>query len=56
MAYSVVYYARQRELSVQAPSWTRAMDKATRIACDRDRPFPIVIKDDAGHILHEIKG
>lgn len=56
MAYSIVYFARAREMSVQAPSWTRAMDKAAKIAIDRDRPFPIVIKDEAGHIIHEIKG
>ena len=56
MAYSVVYFIRQRELSVKASTWTRAMDKASDIAIKRERPFPIVIKDDSGHILHEIKG
>ncbi len=56
MAYSVVYYVRQREMSVAAASWSRAMDRASRIAVDRDRPFPIIIKDDSGHIIHEIKG
>ena len=56
MSYSVVYFARKREISVQAASWTRAMNKAAKLACERERPFPIVIKDEAGHILHEIKG
>lgn len=56
MSYAVVYFTRKREVSVQAPSWTRAMDKAAKIAIERDRPYPIIIKDDAGNILHEIKG
>jgi hypothetical protein len=56
MSYAVVYFARAREVSVKAASWTRAMDKAANIAIKRERPFPIIIKDGDGHILHEIKG
>ena len=56
MSYSVVYFNRAREMSVQAPSWTRAMDKAAKLAIERERPFPIVIKDDSGHVIHTIKG
>jgi hypothetical protein len=32
------------------------MDKAANIAIRREQPFPIIIKDDAGFIVHEIKG
>ena len=56
MSYSVVYWNRQREMSCAAPSWSRAMDRAAKLATERERPFPIIIKDDAGHIVHTIKG
>lgn len=54
--YYVVYFAKGRELSASSTSWTRAMDKVGIIATKFERPFPIVIKDDLGRIIHEIKG
>lgn len=54
--YSVVYFANRREVSAQAASWERALDKASKVAITKDRPFPIVIKDDYGNIIHKING
>ena len=54
--YSIVYFAKGREVSSSSTSWTRAMDKAGLIAVKSERPFPIVIKDDLGRIIYEIKG
>lgn len=56
--YSVTYYAANgRETSAHAHSWTRAMDKAAQLATRQAKPpFPIVIKDEFGRIIHEIKG
>ena len=55
--YTVTYFANRREVSAPAASWTRAMDKATAIALRQSTPpFPIVIKDDLGQIIHTIHG
>ena len=56
--YNVTYYAANgRETSSHVSSWTRAMDKAAKIAVRQSKPpFPIVIKDEYGRIIHEIKG
>lgn len=55
--YSVVYFgAHGREFSSQVASWQRAMDQASKVALTKARPFPIVIKDDLGRVIHEIKG
>lgn len=54
--YSVVYFANRREVSVAAASWQRAMDKASNVAITKAKPFPIVIKDDCGTIIHKISG
>jgi hypothetical protein len=56
--YSVTYYAANgREATASVHSWTRAMDKATQLAMRQAKPpFPIVICDDLGRIIHEIKG
>jgi hypothetical protein len=56
--YNVTYYAANgRETSACVHSWTRAMDKAAQLATRQAKPpFPIVIKDELGRIIHEIKG
>ena len=56
--YSVTYYAANgRETSASVPSWTRAMDKAAKLATRQAKPpFPILICDDLGRVIHEIKG
>lgn len=56
--YAVIYYAANgREVSTLAHSWTRAMDKVAMLATKQVKPpFPIVIKDELGRIIHEIKG
>ena len=56
--YNVIYYAANgREATASVHSWTRAMDKATQLAMRQAKPpFPIVIKDEFGQIIHEIKG
>lgn len=56
--YVVTYYAANgRETSSSMSSWTQAMDRAAKLAVRQAKPpFPIVIKDDLGRIIHEIKG
>jgi hypothetical protein len=56
--YFVTYYAANgRETSALVHSWTRALDKASTLAARQAKPpFPIVIKDELGRIIHEIKG
>jgi hypothetical protein len=56
--YFVTYYAANgRETSALVHSWTRALDKASTLAMKQAKPpFPIVIKDELGRIIHEIKG
>jgi hypothetical protein len=56
--YNVTYYAANgRETTALVHSWTRAMDKASELAMRQAKPpFPIVITDDLGRIIHEIKG
>ncbi len=56
--YVVTYFAANgRETSSSAPSWSRALDKASMLAAKQAKPpFPIIIKDDLGRIIHEIKG
>lgn len=56
--YNVTYYAANgRETSALVHSWTKALDKASQLAIRQvNPPFPIVIKDEYGRIIHEIKG
>jgi len=56
--YNVIYYAANgRETSALVHSWTKALDKASQLATRQAKPpFPIVIKDELGRIIHEIKG
>lgn len=56
MSYSIVFYRNSREVSVGAASWSAAYSKASHYAIREERPFPIIIKDDLGRIILEIKG
>ena len=52
--YNVSYYVNGREVSANAATYTRAHEKAARVAINSQRPFPIVIKDDLGVIIDKI--
>lgn len=57
MPFSVVYYnAKGRETVSPQVSYSRAMDRASVLAIKLPRPFPIIILDDEGRLIHEIKG
>ena len=54
--YNVTYFLHGREVSASASTYTRAQEKAAKVAVNSARPFPIVIKDDLGRIIDKING
>lgn len=54
--YNISYYVNGREVSASASTYTRAHEKAAKVAVNSAKPFPIVIKDDMGRIIDKING
>lgn len=55
--YAVTYYGTSGKLiSASASTYSRAQEKAAKVAIHKDRPFPITIQDDLGRVIETIKG
>jgi hypothetical protein len=56
--YKVTYYAANgRETTASTASYSRAMDRAAKLAIRQDKPpFPIIILDEQGQIIQTIHG